>query len=415
MHKREIDARRQHVVDRDRPPGQAGQRRRSSCASATPWCSSRPATRQSEREGIDFLPLTVDYREYTYASGRIPGGFFKREGKATEKEVLTSRCIDRPLRPLFPAGWHHETQVIALVLSADENYDPDVLAITGASAALAFSAIPFEKTMAGVRVGLVDGAFVINPTLRAAQGRSTLDIVVAGSKDGLVMVEAGAKEVARRRHRAGPRGRRTTPSSQIVAMIDEMARGGRQDEACRSRRRPSTPTFYREVEAKVLRAARRGDAHQGQARELRAASTRCSTSYLASFPEEEVEQKARGEERLQGTEGEGAARRDPRARPAPRRPHVRRDPPDLDRGRRAAPHARLGRLHARRDPGARHRHARHRPTTSRRSRWSTARPTSGSCCTTTSRRSRSAKWRSCAAPAAARSATAPWPSARWRR
>ena len=105
------------------------------------------------RTGIDFLPLTVDYREYTYASGRIPGGFFKREGKASEKEVLTSRCIDRPLRPLFPAGWHHETQIIALVLSADEDYDPDVLAITGASAALAFSEIPFQKTLAGVRVG----------------------------------------------------------------------------------------------------------------------------------------------------------------------------------------------------------------------------------------------------------------------
>src|SRR6202795_2513890 len=91
------------------------------------------------REGIDFLPLTVDYKEYTYASGRIPGGFFKREGKPTEKEVLTSRCIDRPVRPLFPAGWRHESQIIALVLSADTNYDADVLAITGASAALAIS------------------------------------------------------------------------------------------------------------------------------------------------------------------------------------------------------------------------------------------------------------------------------------
>src|SRR5512132_3289836 len=101
----------------------------------------------SPREGIDFLPLTVDYREYAYASGRIPGGFFKREGKPAEKEVLTSRVIDRPIRPLFPAGWHHETQIIALVLSADSNYDPDVLAITGASAALALSSIPFQKTI----------------------------------------------------------------------------------------------------------------------------------------------------------------------------------------------------------------------------------------------------------------------------
>src|SRR5438876_7034105 len=147
------------------------------------------------REGIDFLPLTVDYREYTYASGRIPGGFFKREGKPAEKEVLTSRVIDRPIRPLFPSGWRFETQIIALVLSADTENDTDVLALTGASAALALSEIPFEKTIAGVRVGLVDGQYVINPTFEQRK-RSTLDLVVAGSQDGLVMVEAGAKEVS---------------------------------------------------------------------------------------------------------------------------------------------------------------------------------------------------------------------------
>src|SRR6186713_603782 len=118
----------------------------------------------SPREGIDFLPLTVDYRENTYASGRIPGGFFKREGKPPEKEVLTSRLIDRPIRPLFPEGWRYETQIIALVLSADTENDPDVLAITGASAALALSEIPFGKTIAGVRVGMVDDQIVLNPT-----------------------------------------------------------------------------------------------------------------------------------------------------------------------------------------------------------------------------------------------------------
>src|SRR5216117_1701246 len=116
------------------------------------------------REGIDFLPLTVDYREYTYASGRIPGGFFKREGKPAEKEVLTSRLIDRPIRPLFPAGWRYETQIIGLLISADTENDSDVLAITGASAALAISSIPLEKTIAGVRVGLVGSEYVINPT-----------------------------------------------------------------------------------------------------------------------------------------------------------------------------------------------------------------------------------------------------------
>src|SRR5438876_7788076 len=147
------------------------------------------------REGIDFLPLTVDYREYAYASGRIPGGFFKREGKPAEKEVLTSRVIDRPIRPLFPAGWRYETQVIALVLSADGENDTDVLALTGASAALALSEIPFEKTIAGVRIGLVDGQYVVNPTFEQRK-RSTLDLVVAGSRDGLVMVEAGAKQVS---------------------------------------------------------------------------------------------------------------------------------------------------------------------------------------------------------------------------
>ena len=149
----------------------------------------------SPREGIDFLPLTVDYREYTYASGRIPGGFFKREGKATEKETLTSRVIDRPIRPLFPAGWAYETQVIAFVLSADTDHDSDVLALTGASAALALSEMPFEKTIAGVRVGLVDGQYVVNPTFPQRK-QSRLDLVVAGSKDGIVMVEAGAQEVS---------------------------------------------------------------------------------------------------------------------------------------------------------------------------------------------------------------------------
>ena len=147
------------------------------------------------REGIDFLPLTVDYREYAYASGRIPGGFFKRESKPTEKEVLTSRLIDRPIRPLFPEGWARETQVIAFLISADTDNDSDVLALTGASAALSISSIPFTRPIAAVRVGLINDDFVINPTF-AERKSSALDLIVAGSKDAIVMVEAGAKEVA---------------------------------------------------------------------------------------------------------------------------------------------------------------------------------------------------------------------------
>jgi len=180
-----------------------------------------------QREGIDFLPLTVDYREYAYASGRIPGGFFKREGKPAEKEVLTSRVIDRPIRPLFPAGWHYESQVVALVLSADQENDTDVLALTGASAALALSDIPFEKTIAGVRVGLVDGQFVVNPTFQQRK-ESKLDIIVAGTKDGLVMVEAGAREVSEDQVvEALETGH--SAIKKIVAAIDELAKTAGRD------------------------------------------------------------------------------------------------------------------------------------------------------------------------------------------
>jgi ribonuclease PH len=147
------------------------------------------------REGVDFLPLTVDYRENTYAAGKIPGGFFKREGRPNDKETLTSRLIDRPLRPLFPKGWNCETQVIALVLSADIENDPDILGVTGASAALFISEIPFVRPIAAVRVGLVDGRYVINPTTTELAA-SRLDLVVAGTADAIVMVEAGAREIS---------------------------------------------------------------------------------------------------------------------------------------------------------------------------------------------------------------------------
>src|SRR5690242_2205074 len=146
------------------------------------------------REGIDFFPLTVDYREYTYAGGRIPGGFIKREGRPSEREILTSRQIDRPIRPLFPEGFRCETQVIAFVLSADTENDPDVLGINGASCALTLSDIPFQGPVGAVRVGLVNGAFVANPTY-AEMRDSLLNIMVVGSVDGIVMIESGAKEV----------------------------------------------------------------------------------------------------------------------------------------------------------------------------------------------------------------------------
>jgi polyribonucleotide nucleotidyltransferase len=151
-------------------------------------------SRKQPRGNVDFFPLTVDYRENYYAAGRIPGGFFKREGRPSEKEVLTCRLIDRPIRPLFPSGYRCDTQIIALVLSADGENDPDIHSITGASAALMVSDIPFQTPIAGVRVGLVDGRLVINPTSRDLK-ESPLNLIVAGSEDAIVMVEAGAREV----------------------------------------------------------------------------------------------------------------------------------------------------------------------------------------------------------------------------
>jgi polyribonucleotide nucleotidyltransferase len=143
----------------------------------------------------DFLPLTVDYREYTYAAGKIPGGFFKREGRPSEREILTSRLTDRPLRPLFPEGWATETQIIAMVLSADSENDPDVVAVTAASAALYVSKIPFNNPIACVRVGMLEGRLVVNPTI-AEQKASQMNLIIAGSADAIVMVESGSLEVS---------------------------------------------------------------------------------------------------------------------------------------------------------------------------------------------------------------------------
>jgi polyribonucleotide nucleotidyltransferase len=242
----------------------------------------------SARVGIDFLPLTVDYREYTYASGRIPGGFFKREGKPAEKEVLTSRLIDRPLRPLFPAGWYYETQVVALLISADTENDSDVLAITGASAALAISSIPFQKTVAGVRVGLVDGKYVINPTYPERK-LSKIDLVVAGSADAIMMVEAGARE-ATEEEMLGALDAAHAAIKQIVAMIDDLKKEiGRTKKVAPSK--TIAAEFQREVEEKsygpLAEAMRLKDKLDNYSKVDAALS-----ALVASYPETEPEKRS---------------------------------------------------------------------------------------------------------------------------
>ena len=240
------------------------------------------------REGIDFLPLTVDYREYTYASGRIPGGFFKREGKPTEKEVLTSRLIDRPIRPLFPESWNRETQVVAFLLSADPENDSDVLALTGASAALTISSIPFAHPVAAVRVGRVDGEFLINPTFPERQ-KSEFDLIVAGSRDAIVMVEAGANE-ASEELMLGALEAGHAAIRQIVAAIEELATTvGKPKMAVATR--TIDPALASEVEAKALaplaEAMRITDKLASYAQ-----VDRVKDELMGSIPEDEAEKRA---------------------------------------------------------------------------------------------------------------------------
>src|SRR5947199_4207987 len=151
--------------------------------------------RAEAREGADFFPLTVDVEERAYAAGKIPGGFFKREGRATERATLTARMIDRPIRPLWPNGFRNEVQVICTVLSADMITPHDILCINDASAALMLSPLPFLGPIGAVRIGQIDGEFVVNPTLQQNWDETTLDLIVVGTKDALTMVEAGADEV----------------------------------------------------------------------------------------------------------------------------------------------------------------------------------------------------------------------------
>ena len=175
--------------------------------------------REETRENQDFFPLTVDVEERMYAAGKIPGGFIKRESRPSDKATLTARQIDRPIRPSFPKGFMNEVQIIATVLSFDQEYAYDVLAMTGASAALTLSEIPFLGPLAAVRVGLIDGEYVVNPLLSQLE-EATLDLVVSGSRDAVVMVEAGALEASEQQVLEGLR----IAHAEIQKLIDAQLR-----------------------------------------------------------------------------------------------------------------------------------------------------------------------------------------------
>src|SRR3954453_12206630 len=179
------------------------------------------------KAGQDFFPLTVDYREKAAAAGKFPGGYFKREGRPTEKEILTSRLTDRPIRPLFPKGWYNEVQVQSIVLSADGENDPDMLSLIGASAALMVSDIPWEGPLGAVRVGRVDGQFVANPT-HAQMATSDLDLVYVGNAKDIVMYEGSAKEITEADFNAALQFAQEAIQPMIAAQKDLVSRAGKK-------------------------------------------------------------------------------------------------------------------------------------------------------------------------------------------
>ena len=312
------------------------------------------------REGVDFLPLTVDYQEKFYAAGRIPGGYFKREGRPTEKETLVSRLIDRPVRPLFADGWRNETQVIVTTLSHDLENDPDILAMIASSAALTLSGAPFMGPIGAARVGFINNEYVLNPVLDEMP-ESQLDLVVAGTQDAVLMVELEAKEL----NEDVMLGAVMFGHRHFQPVIDAIIKLA--EKAAKEPR-----------ELKVVRQRR---ARKGNARPDRAGSARglCVPDKMAA-PQGGRCRQGQGRSRI-------SARRAPRTRhtPSSRSPACSRSSkprscagtssipasastaatcktvrPDRGRGRRAAARPRLGAVHPRRDPGAGDRDARHR-------------------------------------------------------
>jgi polyribonucleotide nucleotidyltransferase len=250
------------------------------------------ATACMENKGFadrDFLPLTVDYREYTYAAGRIPGGFFKREGRPSEKEIITSRLIDRPLRPLFPEGYILDTQIISFCLSADGENDPDILAINGASIALVLSDIPFYHPVGAVRVGLINGEVVMNPA-NSLRDVSDLDLVVVGTEDGIAMVEAGANQVSEellleciwRGHQE---------IQKIIKAQHEMFREGNREKPSWTAPQAYPESLYETVKGEIYAPLKAALFTKGKF-ERKSAVSGVVKPYLEQIPEDQADKKA---------------------------------------------------------------------------------------------------------------------------
>ena len=314
---------------------------------------------KAPKPGIDFLPLTVNYTEKYYAAGRIPGGYFKRERGPTEKDTLTSRLIDRPIRPLFADGWRCDTQVIITVLSHDQENDPDIVAMIGASAALTLSGAPFMGPIGGARVGFTNNEYVLNPTIDEMK-ESKLDLVVAGTQDAVLMVESEAQELSEEIMLGAVMfgHRHFQPVIQAIIQLAEKAAKEPRDFAL-----PDTSAIEKEMLGIVEQDLRKAYSIPRKAERQDAVAAVKKKAMEHFFPDgkDNPERPMQtGRRRVQGARSQDRALEHPRHQQAHRRPRSRHRPPDRRRGRLPAAHPRLGAVHPRRDPGDRGHHARHR-------------------------------------------------------
>ncbi len=312
---------------------------------------------KSAKPGQDFFPLTVNYQEKAFAAGKIPGGFFKREGRPSEAEVLKSRLIDRPIRPLFPEGFRNEVQIVATVLSYDNENDPDIVSMVGCSAALTLSGIPFFGPIGAARVGYQDGQYILNPTLDQMK-TSQLELVLAGTAEGVLMVESEAQELSEEVMLGAVKFGHDAFQPVINAII-ELAEHAAKDPWPLTEKTEEEQALAARVDA-VARAAI-AEAYQEKVKQARyekvAAAKQAAVAALAA-------------EGLDSGEGQGSVPRPgsrcrPQRHPGHRHPHRRprhpHRPPDHRRGRHPAARARLRAVHPRRDAGVLRRHPGHRP------------------------------------------------------
>ena len=312
------------------------------------------------KPGLDFFPLTVHYQEKYYAAGKIPGGFFKREARPTEKETLTSRLIDRPIRPLFVEGFRNETQVICTVLSYDMENDPDIVAMIAASAALTLSGAPFYGPIGAARVGFVDGEYVLNPAVDDMEKlrenpEQRLDLVVAGTKDAVMMVESEAYELTEAEMLGAVKFGHEQMQPVIDMIIDMAEEAAKEPFAFEA-------ADYSGLYAKVKAAgesAMRDAFHITDKLERQKAVSAAKAAILAGLSEDD-QADPNFATCVKKLEVRSRALGHPRPRPPHRRPRPRHRAPDRLRGRHPAAHPRLGAVHPRRDPGPRGHHARHR-------------------------------------------------------